>query len=251
MALLETEDLAKQYSGLVAVDGVSFSIESGELVGLIGPNGAGKTTLFDCVTGVQRPTDGKVRFDGTDVTDMPPHGHAERGMIRTFQQSGVLPTLTVKENVLVAAPNHPGEQMFHSIARTDDAKRFEEDIQGRAEDLLDTFELEDRYDHYGDELSGGQRQLLEFARSLMLDPTLMLLDEPLAGVNPTTKKKVTSRITDMNDEGITILIIEHDIEELVELVDRLVVMANGKIIADGTPDEVVEKERVIDAYLGE
>jgi branched-chain amino acid transport system ATP-binding protein len=250
MTVLETEALSKKFGGLTAVNEVDLTVTAGEMVGLIGPNGAGKTTLFDCIAGVQDPTCGRVEFDGEDVTDEPPYEHARRGMVRTFQRSGIYPTMSVRENVLVAAKDHPGGQLSHSLLQTDSVGTAEESVRARADELLEEFELLEMSTAYGSELSGGQRQLLEFARAVMLEPTLLMLDEPLAGINPTTTQKVTSRIETINSNGITVVIIEHDIEELVDLVDRLVVMSNGSVLADGAPEEVVEMDRVIDAYLG-
>ena len=250
MSLLAVEELYRSFGSLVAVDGVSFEVGAGELVGLIGPNGAGKTTTFNCISGTIDSDRGTVVFDGHDITNEPPPELARKGLVRTFQQTRELSTMTVEENMLLPTPDHPGERAIHALARSESVRSRELAAHERAMELLEVFDLADMVDEYASALSGGQRKLLELARSLMLDPKLLLLDEPFAGVNPTLTASIADHIRAMNADGLTLLIIEHELETLTELVDRLIVLANGAVLASGTPEEILNDDEVIDAYLG-
>jgi ABC-type branched-subunit amino acid transport system ATPase component len=250
VTLLEVDGVRRSFGNLVAVDGVTFGVEEGEIVGLIGPNGAGKTTTFNCISSVIDSDAGTVTFDGQDVTTFAPHALARQGLVRTFQQTRELSTMTVEENMLLPAPGHPGERVWHAVGRTDASDRREQEAREQAMNLLDTFDLDTMVDEYAGNLSGGQRKLLELARALMLDPKMLMLDEPFAGVNPSLTNEIVEHIEALNDDGLTLLIIEHELETLTELVDRLVVLADGRVLATGTPAEIMENEEVIDAYLG-
>ncbi|AUV82038.1 ABC transporter ATP-binding protein [Salinigranum rubrum] len=250
MTLLDVADLRRSFGSIRALDGASFTVERGELVGVIGPNGAGKTTLFNCVSGVLESDAGTVRFDGEDVTDVAPYELPRRGMVRTFQQTREFSTMSVGANMLLPTPDHPGERAYHAVFRTDAAADRERAARDQAEELLAVFDLDTMVDEYAGSLSGGQRKLLELARALMLDPDLLLLDEPFAGVNPTLTRDIAAHIEALNDDGLTLLIIEHELETLTDLVDRLIVMTNGSVLTTGTPEEILEDQRVIDAYLG-
>ena len=250
MTLLAVEGVRRSFGSLVAVDGVSFEIEAGEIVGMIGPNGAGKTTTFNCISSVIDSDAGTVRFDGADVTGVPPYALARRGMVRTFQQTRELETVTVADNMLLAAPKHPGERAWHAVGRTSTSAQREAAARERAMELLEVFDIAGMVEEYAGNLSGGQRKLLELARSLMLDPKLLMLDEPFAGVNPSLTDEIVGHIEALNDEGMTLLIIEHELETLTDLVDRLIVLANGEVLATGPPAEIMDNEEVIDAYLG-
>jgi len=250
VTLLAVEGLRRSFGELVAVDGVSFEVEAGEIVGMIGPNGAGKTTTFNCISSVIDSDAGTVTFDGEDVTGLPPHALARRGLVRTFQQTRELETLTVEANVLLAAPDHPGEHAWHAVGRTSASDEREAAARERAMELLGVFDIEGMVGEYAGNLSGGQRKLLELARSLMLEPKMLMLDEPFAGVNPTLTNEIVDHIESLNADGLTLLIIEHELETLTDLVDRLVVLADGAVLATGRPADVMENEEVIDAYLG-
>lgn len=251
MSLLKIEDLNRSFGSLQAVDGVSFEIEQGEIVGMIGPNGAGKTTVFNCVSGVIDSDGGRTVFDDQEVTGLAPHALARRGLVRTFQQTRELVTMTARENILLPTPNHPGERAVHAIARTDASNEREREAEQRAMELLETFDLDTMVDEYASSLSGGQRKLLELARALMLNPKLLMLDEPFAGINPTLTSEIADHIEALNDGGLTLLIIEHELETLTELVDRLIVLADGRVLASGPPAEIMENQQVVNAYLGE
>ena len=250
MTILSVENLRRSFGQLVAVDGITFELEDGELVGLIGPNGAGKTTAFNCISGTIPSDAGSVRFDGEDVTGIAPPDLARRGLVRTFQQTRELSTMTVEDNMLLPWRDHPGERAWNALVRNEAIAVSERAARERAQELLEVFDLEHMVDEYASSLSGGQRKLLELARALILDPKLLLLDEPFAGVNPTLTERIRDHIQEFNDEGLTLLIIEHELETLTELVDRLIVLANGAVLATGTPDQIMNDERVIDAYLG-
>lgn len=251
MALLETRELSKRFGGIQALDDASVTIEEGELVGLIGPNGAGKTTFFNCVTGFLEPTGGSVYFAGDDVTALSSAELAHEGLVRSFQHSRILPTLSVLDNVRLAAPDHPGERTLAALRDGDDVAAREEEVTRRAEDLLERFDLAHRADEYAGRLSGGQRKILEIARALMLDPELLLLDEPYAGIDEDTVGDISAYIEELNDEGMTFLVIEHGLESLVELVDRLIVLNQGEVLADGPTESVIQDEQVIKVYTGE
>jgi branched-chain amino acid transport system ATP-binding protein len=250
VTLLSVEDLHRSFDGIQAVGGATFSIEEGELVGLIGPNGAGKTTTFNLVSGVLEPDSGTVRLNGEDVTGVRPHELARRGLVRTFQQSRELTTMTVRDNVALAAPDHPGERAPKVVLQPDAVAEHESEVASRADELLDRFELSRLADEYAGNLSGGQRKLLEVARALMLDPHLLMLDEPFAGVNPTLQERIATHIKKQNEEGRTFFIIEHEIETLADMVERIIVLDQGSVLTQGPPDEVLSDDRVIDAYLG-
>ncbi|MFB6302950.1 MAG: ABC transporter ATP-binding protein [Haloferacaceae archaeon] len=251
MTLLATRGLSKSFGGIQALDDVSVDIENGELVGLIGPNGAGKTTFFNCVTGFLEPTAGSVYFGGEEVTGYSSAELAHEGMVRSFQHSRAVTTLSVLDNVRLAAPDHPGERTLRALAGTDEVTEYEREITRRAEELLERFDLAQRADEYAGRLSGGQRKLLEVARALMLDPDLLMLDEPYAGIDEETIGEISAYIKELNDEGMTFLVIEHGLESLVELVDRLIVLNQGEVLADGPTEEVVRDEQVIKVYTGE
>nr|WP_303647658.1 ABC transporter ATP-binding protein [Haloarchaeobius sp. HME9146] len=248
--MLDVDGLGKQFGGLVAIDDLSVSFDEGELVGVMGPNGAGKSTFFNCVSGVVEPDDGSVVFDGEDVTGADTAVLAREGLVRTFQHTRQLDTMTVRENVRLAAPGQPGEQTVSALLRTDGMQETEAAVAERADELIETFELTRLADEYASSLSGGQRKLLELARVLMLEPDLLLLDEPFAGVNPTLTNEIAAHIRDLNDDGMTVVVIEHELETLTELVDRLVVLQQGSLLVEGDPETVLNDERVIDAYLG-
>jgi branched-chain amino acid transport system ATP-binding protein len=250
MSLLSAEGLVKDFGGLRAIDDLSVSVDEGELVGVMGPNGAGKSTFFNCVSGVIRPDEGTVALDGTDVTGDPPEALAHRGLVRTFQTTRELETMTVRDNVRLAAPDQPGERTLPALLRSGSMREHEERVRERAEELIETFELGHLADEYSSNLSGGQRKLLELARTLMLDPDVLMLDEPFAGVNPTLTREIADRIRGLNADGMTVVIIEHELETLTELVDRLVVLQQGRLLVEGDPEAVLADERVIEAYLG-
>ena len=250
MSLLAVDGLTKEFGGLRALDDVSLSVDEGELVGVMGPNGAGKSTLFNCVSGVVHPDAGTVTFAGEDVTGQQPETLATNGLVRTFQHTRQLDTMTVRENVRLAALDQPGEHTIPALLRSGEMQAVERDVEARADELIETFELDHLADEYASALSGGQRKLLELARVLMLEPELLLLDEPFAGVNPTLTNEISEHIRELNDGGMTVVVIEHELETLTALVDRLVVLESGSVLIEGDPATVVEDQRVIDAYLG-
>jgi neutral amino acid transport system ATP-binding protein len=243
--LLEVRDVAHAFGGVRAVDGASFDVEQGSITGLIGPNGAGKSTLFNCVSGFLRAQSGRVVFDGRRIDRLAPHRIARAGLVRTFQTPHALTRMTVAENVLLAAPRHPGERLGGRGAGR------EREARARAGELLALVGLGSHADALAGTLSGGQRKLLDLIRALMAEPRLLLLDEPMAGVSPTLRVELLQHILELRDrDGITLLIVEHDLDFVMGASDRIVVMNDGRVIADGTPDEVRGDERVVDAYLG-
>jgi neutral amino acid transport system ATP-binding protein len=250
-AILETHDVVKHFGGIFAVDGASLSVREGSITALIGPNGAGKTTFFNVITGFYRPDGGSASFQGTRILGRPPHAIARLGMVRTFQITKALSRMPVIDNMLLAAPDQPGEHLLGLLFRPGASRRREREIRQQAMELLEVFNLDRLADHYAGTLSGGQRKLLELARALMTQPRLLLLDEPMAGINPTLGRRLLDHMQRLRaEQGVTFLFIEHDMEVVMNHSDRVIVMAEGRVIADGTPDEVRSDKRVIDAYLG-
>jgi ABC-type branched-subunit amino acid transport system ATPase component len=246
-ASLEVRDLTRAYDGVRAVDGVTLTVGAGSITGLIGPNGAGKSTLFNCISGFARTQRGRVLLDGRRIDRRPPHRVARAGLVRTFQTPRTLARMTVLENVLLAAPRHPGERLLGAVA----GRAREREARSAAGELLGLVRLGPLADDLAGTLSGGQRKLLELARALMAEPRILLLDEPMAGVSPTLRLELLAHILELrNRNGITLLIVEHDLEFVMQACDRVVVMNDGRVIAEGTPDEIRGDERVVDAYLG-
>jgi neutral amino acid transport system ATP-binding protein len=250
-ALLEVDEVVKRFGGIRAVDGATMNVRSGEITALIGPNGAGKTTLFNVITGFYRGDRGSVGFDGRQVLGDPPYEIARQGMVRTFQITKALAAMPVLDNMMLAAPDQPGERFRNLILRPGVVRQREKEVRSEATELLELFNLHELANDYAGTLSGGQRKLLELARALMARPKLLLLDEPMAGINPVLGKRLLDHMQELRrDRGVTFLFIEHDMEVVMNHSDRVIVMAEGKVIADGEPDAVRANQRVIDAYLG-
>jgi ABC-type branched-subunit amino acid transport system ATPase component len=249
--ILEVRDAVKSFDGLLAVAGASFDVERGSITALIGPNGAGKTTMFDLLSGFGRPDAGVIRFAGEAIAGLPPHRIARLGLVRTFQLTRVLAGMSVMDNMLLAARGQPGEHLLSLLAAPRRARAAEAMARQEAVALLDTFGLAAKAGDYAGALSGGQRKLLEIARALMTQPSLVLLDEPMAGVNPTLGRSILDHIEALRRErGTTFLFVEHDMDVVMERSDRVVVMAQGRVIATGTPAEIRANPAVVEAYLG-
>ena len=226
--ILEVRDVVRAFGGVHAVDGASLDVEQGSITALIGPNGAGKSTLFNVVSGFLRANRGTVVFEGKRIDRSPPHRVARRGLVRTFQTPRALSRLSVLDNLLVARPQVE-----------------------RARELLALVRLERHADDYAGILSGGQRKLLDFARVLMTEPRLVLLDEPMAGVNPALGRQLVEHVLELRErQGMTFLFVEHDMDVVMEASDRVIVMSEGRVIATGTPEEIRADDAVVDAYLG-
>jgi branched-chain amino acid transport system ATP-binding protein len=252
-APLRVENLKKRFGGIVAVDGASFDVEAGSLTGLIGPNGAGKSTTFNCIAGALTPTSGKVYFQGEDITGMRPEQIANRGLVRTFQIARALSEMTVLENLMLAPKGQVGEKLSRSVlpgARRGVIEQ-EREIRERVWETLEFFEIDHLAHEEAGNLSGGQQKLLEMSRAMMTDPAMLLLDEPMAGVNPTLEDKLLERIHALREDGYTFLLVEHDMDVIMENCERVIVMHQGDILADGNPESIRSNDQVIEAYLGE
>ena len=250
MALLEVRGLTKRFLGITAVDAVDVSIEAGELVSLIGPNGSGKTTLFNCVTGYMAPDTGRVLFHGRDVTGVAAHRIARLGVGRTFQLVSVFPRLSALENLLTFLQQHQEESVLARLVRAPRVRRYEAAAVERAKMLLDSVGLGARADAPAGSLSYGQRKLLAFAAALMPDPGLVLLDEPAAAVNPTMINQMKQHILALHRQGKTIVLVEHNMDVVMDISQRVVVLDHGQKIAEGTPEAIRRDPRVIEAYFG-
>ena len=249
--LLEVEDLTKDFGGLRAVNRCSFSVRRGTITGLIGPNGAGKTTLFNLVTGFYRPDAGRVRFKGEDITGLPPHRIFARGICRTFQIPREHRSMTVLENLMLVPPGQVGERLWNPWLRPHWVRRQEQEIRAKAMAVLEFVDLAHLKDEYAGNLSGGQKKLLELARTMMADPELVLLDEPGAGVNPTLMRRLVDAIDRWRRErGVTFLLIEHDMNLVMSLCNPVIVMSEGTRLAEGPPEVIQRDPRVLEAYLG-
>ena len=247
--ILVADHVSRKFGGLVAVDVEHVEIPRGAITALIGPNGAGKTTLFNLLTGFDKPDTGTWSFSGKDLAGVPAHKVAKMGQVRTFQLTKALGLLTVLENMKLGAKDQTGESLFQSIFPFL-WKKQEEEIEERALEILERFKLLKLKDDFAASLSGGQRKLLEMARALMTKPTLVMLDEPMAGVNPALTESLLEHILDLKTEGMTVLFVEHDMHMVRHIADWVIVMAEGRIIAEGPPEDVMKDEAVVDAYLG-
>jgi len=247
--ILVADGIKRQFGGLTAVDVEHVEIQRGVITALIGPNGAGKTTFFNLLTGFDRPNEGTWSFNDHSLNKVPAYKVSRMGMVRTFQLTKVLSKMTVIENMLVGATGQRGEGLFSAMFAF--LWRSEEDANTvRADDLLERFLLIKKREDFAGSLSGGQRKLLEMARALMANPELVMLDEPMAGVNPALKQSLLGHVKSLRDEGRTVLFVEHDMDMVRDISDWVIVMAQGQIVAEGPPDAVMANPAVIDAYLG-
>jgi len=248
--VLRTEGLQKAFGGLLATDDVSLAVERGSITGLIGPNGAGKSTLFNLISGFYQPDDGQVWVNGVDVTGSDPHEIAHEGLVRTFQTPRKLEGMSVREAMLVGPQGQTGESIVPLFTAPDTVREEERDALEQVQTMLERFEIDHLAHTPATELSGGQLKLVELARGMMAEPDVLLLDEPVAGVNPTLANKLAGFIRELNEEGIAFLIIEHDMGFIMDLADPIIVLDQGSVLVEGTPEAVRRDDRVLDAYLG-
>ena len=243
MTLLKVQALSKSFGGIHAVDGCSFALEKGNITALIGPNGAGKTTAFNLISGLLKPDSGKIMFEGENIANLQPHQITRKGIGRTFQISRDLMDMTLLENLIVQAPTKGIRDLFN--------RSMLQSERERAMDLLDFVGITHLVDEKAKNLSYGQKKLMEFAAALMAEPKLILLDEPAGGINPALLDRIIERIQHVNRQGVTFLIVEHNMDVVMNLCDPVIVMAYGKVLAQGPPDIIQNDEVVLKAYLGE
>jgi ABC-type branched-subunit amino acid transport system ATPase component len=247
--LLTVRDLHREFGGVQAVNGASFEVPAGRITGLIGPNGAGKSTALNVIAGSIKPSSGEIAYREQDITGLPTYKLARRGIIRTFQLSSEFSQLTVLENLLVAAPGQRGETLWQAALGKRYWRTQERAVVERARGLMARFDMTAKEDEYAGNLSGGQKRLLELMRGLMAEPTLLLLDEPMAGVNPSLARRIEQHLLDLCGEGLTMLMIEHELAVVERLCDPVIVMAQGRVIAQGNMADVRNDREVLDAYL--
>jgi neutral amino acid transport system ATP-binding protein len=247
--IVKGTNITRTFGGLKAVDVEKIEIQRGVITALIGPNGAGKTTLFNLLTGFDEPDEGEWSFNERPLAKVPAYKVARFGMVRTFQLTKVLSKLTVIENMRLGATGQRGERFFSAPFKSLWSSQ-EDGNTKRADNLLERFKLDEKREDFAGSLSGGQRKLLEMARALMVDPELIMLDEPMAGVNPALKQSLLGHVKSLRDEGRTVLFVEHDMDMVRDISDWVIVMAQGQIVAEGTPQSVMADQAVIDAYLG-
>ncbi len=248
--VLQVQDLQKSFGGLVATDHASFEVERGTITGLIGPNGAGKSTIFNLISGFYESDGGSVTVNGTDVTNMEPYEVADEGLIRTFQTPRKLEGMTVREAMLIGPRNQPGESFLTLFTDPGAVDEVESANLADAQRILEEFEIDHLATQPATDISGGQMKLVELARAMLADPEILLLDEPVAGVNPTLRNTLADQIRRLNEQGTTFLLIEHDMEFVMSLADPVIVLDRGSVLMEGTPDEIQTNDRVIEAYLG-
>lgn len=247
--ILVVDQLSRTFGGLRAVDVEHLEIQRGVITALIGPNGAGKTTFFNLLTNFDTPDTGSVLFNGVDVSGDPPHKLATKGMVRTFQLTKALSRLTTIENMKLGATGQRGERIWQSMFPMF-WRQQEKEIEARADELLERFKLSHMRDEFAGTMSGGQRKLLEMARALMAEPSIVMLDEPMAGVNPALTQSLLAHVKSLRDEGISVVFVEHDMDVVRDISDWVVVMAEGQVIAEGPHSSIGSNPKVIDAYLG-
>ena len=250
MPLLEVRDLTRSYYGVHALRGVDLSVQTGRITGLIGPNGAGKTTLFNCISGLVPPDSGSIRFDGAPITFWRPDRITSAGLVRTFQIARGFPRLSVLENLLLYGKYQPGETLVHALLRSPGARRREAELRERARAIAQRLNLSRVLSNRAADLSGGQKKLLEIGRALMAEPKLLLLDEPVAGVNPALAREIGEHLRSLVADGISVLLIEHHMDTIAALCDLVIVMAEGKHLRQGTFAELAADPLVQEAYMG-
>ncbi|MFC8598749.1 ABC transporter ATP-binding protein [Isoptericola sp. NPDC057191] len=248
-AILVADEVVRRFGGMTAVDVAHLEVQRGAITALIGPNGAGKTTFFNLLTGFDTPQSGRWSFEGNSIAGKSGARVAQLGMVRTFQLTKALSRLTVLQNMLLAAPKNPGERFWLSWLPFT-WRAHEKAATEKAMEILARFKLDTKADDFAGSLSGGQRKLLEMARALMTDPTMIMLDEPMAGVNPALVQSLLGHVQALRDEGMTVLFVEHDMHAVRHISDWVVVMAEGRIVAEGPPRTVMQDQAVVDAYLG-
>ena len=248
-AIFVADDVVRSFGGLRAVDVHHLEVQRGTITSLIGPNGAGKSTFFNLVTGFDKPDSGRWSFQGEDISGQSAYRIARRGMVRTFQLTKALTRLTARENLMLGATGQLGERFVPAFLRFP-WRAQEHEIGERADELLERFNLAHMRDEYAGTMSGGQRKLLEMARALMVKPSMIMLDEPMAGVNPALTQSLLGHIRELRDDGMTIVLVEHDMDVVMGISDWVATFAQGELIAEGTPDDIRRNEHVIEAYLG-